>query len=124
MTIIKVPKPPQSAMDKDRPVSSLLRTQLEHIQEAEFRLPARQQTNIYINAIQTEGAAAEYIRQVTAAVHEAHVGKRVVPAKPRIKGRPGVALAAAAAPKGRGKNVTKGANKAKTGAKAGSKRRS
>lgn len=123
MTIIKVPKPPQSAMDKDRPVSSLLRSQLEHIQEAEFRLPARQQTNIYINAIQTEGAAAEYIRQVTAAVHEAH-GQRVARAKPRLKGRPGVAIAAAAAPKGKGKNVTKGANKAKAGAKAGSKRRS
>ena len=127
MTIIKVPKPPQSAIDKDRPVSSLLRTQLEHIQEAEFRLPAQQQTNIYINAIKTEGAAAEYIRQVTAAVHEAH-GQRVARAKPRLKGRPGVALAAAAAPKGKGKSARnagkKGANKAKTGARTGSKHRS
>ena len=121
MTIIKVPKPPQSAMDKDRPVSSLLRTQLEHIQEAEFRLPAQQQTNIYINAIKTEGAAAEYIRQVTAAVHEAH-GQRVARAKPRLKGRPGVAIAAAAAPKRKGKSVKKGGNKAKAGAKAVSKR--
>ena len=93
MTIIKVPKPPQSAMDKDRPVSSLLRSQLEHIQEAEFRLPARQQTNIYINAIQTEGAAAEYIRQVTAAVHGRMASawlarNRVLKADPALRSRP------------------------------------
>jgi len=69
MTVIKVPKPPQSAMNPDRPVSSLLKNQIIHLQEAEFRLPANQQTNIYINRIKTEGEAAEYIRQVTAQLH-------------------------------------------------------
>ena len=48
MKLIKVPKPPASAMNKDRPISSLLKTQLLHVQKAEFRLPARAQTNIYI----------------------------------------------------------------------------
>lgn len=69
MTIIRVPRPPQSAMNKDRPVSSLLKNQILHLQEAEFRLPARDQTNIYINKIKTEGEAAEYIRRVTAKLH-------------------------------------------------------
>ena len=69
MTIVRVPRPPQSAMNKDRPVSSLLKNQILHLQEAEFRLPARDQTNIYINRIRTEGEAAEYIRQVTAKLH-------------------------------------------------------
>jgi hypothetical protein len=39
------------------------------MQEAEFRLPTRQQTNIYINKIKTEGQAAEYISKVTAKLH-------------------------------------------------------
>jgi hypothetical protein len=69
MTVIKVPKPPKTAFNKNRPVSALLKNQMEHMQTAEFRLPARRQTNIYINKIRTEGEAAEYIRQVTAILH-------------------------------------------------------
>jgi len=41
-------------MNPDRPVSSLLKTQIVHLQEAEFRLPVNRQTNIYINRIKTE----------------------------------------------------------------------
>jgi hypothetical protein len=69
MTVIRIPKPPHSAINHDRPISSLLKTQIVHLQEAEFRLPVRQQTNIYINRIKTEREAAEYIRQVTARLH-------------------------------------------------------
>jgi hypothetical protein len=75
MAIIKVPKPPRSAFDKNRPVSALLKNQIVHLQEAEFRLPARQQTNIYINKIKTEGEAADYIRQVTARLHPEGAGR-------------------------------------------------
>ena len=64
MTVIRVPRTPASAMNPDRPVGKLLRNQLVHLQEAEFRLPANQQTNIYINKIKTEGEAAEYIPRV------------------------------------------------------------
>jgi hypothetical protein len=69
--VIKVPKPPESAFNKNRPVSALLKNQILHLQEAELRFPARDQTNIYINNIKTEGQAAEYIRQVTAKLHPA-----------------------------------------------------
>ena len=72
MAIIKIKRAPDKAIDKGRPVSSLLRTQLEHMQHAEFRLPANQQTNIYTNAIRTEGEAADYIRKVTERLHESH----------------------------------------------------
>jgi hypothetical protein len=72
MTLIQVPKPPKSAMGKNRRISTLLKNQICHLQEAELRLPARMQTNIYVNAIQTEGEAADYIRRVTEALHEAH----------------------------------------------------
>lgn len=72
MTVIKVPRPPQSAYDPDRPLSALLKMQIERLHEAEMRLPVRHQTDVYINAIKTEGEAANYIRAVTEAIHDAH----------------------------------------------------
>jgi len=100
MKLIKVPKPPASAMNKDRPISSLLKTQLLHVQKAEFRLPARAQTNIYINAIKTEGEAAEYIRQVTTNLRKEHATPAVKPRRRLGKAKTGVfEIAAAAATK-------------------------
>jgi hypothetical protein len=75
MTTIKLPplpRPPQSALDPNRPVNGLLKAQILHMHEAERRLPLRHHTDIYINAIKTEGEAAEYIRRVTEAIHDAH----------------------------------------------------
>lgn len=40
--------------------------------EAERQLPRKYQTDTYVKAIRTEADAADYIRQVTEAVHEAH----------------------------------------------------
>jgi hypothetical protein len=72
MTVIKVPKPPQSAYDPNRPISALLKMQVEDLYEAERRLPTRYRSEIYVNAIRTEGEAANYIRVVTEAIHAAH----------------------------------------------------
>lgn len=72
MTVIKIPKPPSNAYDPGRPMSSLLKMQIEHLSEAEKRLPSRYRSEIYVNAIRTEGEAANYIRLVTYAIHEAH----------------------------------------------------
>lgn len=91
MPIIKVPQPPAEAYNPDRAVSALLKNQILHLQEAEFRLPADRQTNIYVNAIKTEGEAAKYIHRVTMALHDAHgIGpqgmtqrKKVTPMRPR-----------------------------------------
>lgn len=89
MTTIKVPKPPKSALNKDRPISTLLKNQIRHLQEAEFRLPVSGQTDVYINAIKTEGEAAEYIRQVTAAIHAHHAMRAAERmAKSKAKSRP------------------------------------
>jgi hypothetical protein len=97
MAIIKIPRPPASAVDKDRPVSSLLRSHLEHMQEAEFRLPAKMQTNVYINAIKTEGEAAEYIRKVTERLHASHGSQLHATKASPARGRGGLELAASAA---------------------------
>lgn len=96
MTIIKVPRPPKSAFQPDRPVSALLKNQVIHLQKAEFRLPASLQSDIYINAIKTEREAAEYIGRVTAALHEAHANARAAKARPGAKGKRGLEIAAVA----------------------------
>jgi hypothetical protein len=72
MVLIPVPRPPKSAIDPNRPVNSLLKTQIAHLHEAERMLPSRYHTDVYVNAIKTEGEAADYIRSVTEAIHAAY----------------------------------------------------
>ena len=72
MALIHVPKPPRNAYDPDRPMGSLLQSQVEHLREAESKLPLRYRSEVYIKAVRTEGEAAQYIREVTEAIHEAH----------------------------------------------------
>jgi len=88
MTMIHVPRP-KNAFNPNRPVSALLKAQIEYLHEAEKRLPLQYHSEIYVNAIKTEGEAAQYIRQVTEAIHEAHgnaaaARARVVPKRKRV----------------------------------------
>jgi len=97
MALIHVPRPDvKSAMDPDRPVNALLKAQVQHLHEAEKNLPLRHRTDIYVNAIKTEGEAAEYIRRVTEAIHEAHAAAAKKRRRPVIKRKRGIAIAAAA----------------------------
>jgi hypothetical protein len=133
MTLIHVPRPPKSAMDPNRPVNNLLRAQMEHMQDAELKLPVRQQTNIYINAIKTEGEAGEYIRRVTEAIHQAHDAAARKRGRPSSRKKGVIDIAAAADDKHpkrksratvRKRTKTKPSKKAKTkrsGAKGGRK---
>ena len=68
---IPVPKP-KSIRNPDRPISSLLLAQIQHLQEAEKSLPPKYHSDIFFKAIKTEGEAANYIREVTEAIHAAH----------------------------------------------------
>jgi hypothetical protein len=72
MVLITVPKPPKSAYNPDRPVTSLLKSHVEHMREAESKLPLKYRSEFYAKAVRTEGEAAEYIRDVTEAILEAH----------------------------------------------------
>ena len=73
MALIHVPRP-KNAYDPNRPMGSLLKAQVEHLREAESKLPLRYRNEIdtYIKAIKTEGEAARYIQKVTEAIHDAH----------------------------------------------------
>lgn len=100
MAIIHVPvpvrKPPQSSMDPDRPASGLLKAQVQHLQEAERNLPLRYRSEIYANAIRTEGEAARYIRAVTEAIIRAHSEAAAERAMPTFRRKRGIEIAAVA----------------------------
>jgi len=94
MVLIHVPRP-KNAYNPDRPVGSLLKAQVEHLREAESKLPLRyrHEIDIYIKAIKTEGEAATYIRKVTEAIRDAHADAELsrrtaktkrVPARKRV----------------------------------------
>jgi hypothetical protein len=95
-TKINLPPPPEGAMNKNRPVSGLLKAQILHLHEAERRLPLRHHADIYINAIKTEGEAAEYIQRVTEAIHEAHAAAAARRARPKLKREDVIEIAAVA----------------------------
>ena len=84
MTVIHVPRPPKSAYDPNRPVSALLKAQIDYLHHAARRLPLRYRSEIYVNAIKTEGEAARYIGEVTQAIRDAHADA----AKARVKAVP------------------------------------
>ncbi len=75
------------AYNPDRPISSLIRTQLLHLHHAEYlsKIPAKERTNININTLHTEGQASEYIQQVTALLHK--YGKKSKPARKKASGK-------------------------------------
>jgi hypothetical protein len=95
MTMIHVPRPSKNSLNLNRPVSSLVLTQVEHAHMAEKRLPLRYRTEIYVNAIKTEGEAARYISEVTSAIHRAHddAAKRRTKRAPIRKATPQIAAA-------------------------------
>ncbi len=70
ITFISVPRPPASAMNRDRPISELIKAQLHHIQHAESaRLPPAKRIKINHGEIRNEAEAASYIAAVTAVLH-------------------------------------------------------
>jgi hypothetical protein len=99
MAMIHVPKPPKSAYNPDRPATSLLKAHVEHMREAESKLPLKYRSDFYAKAVRTEGEAAEYIRDVTEAIQEAHADaeKRRRARKPKRKFE--IAAAAEESPK-------------------------
>ena len=90
MPVIKVPRPPKNAMDSNRPINALLLAQVSNLQHAERRLPLRYRSSIYTHAIKTEGEAAEYIRHVTEAIHQAHADAEKQRAKQQRRRKPGL----------------------------------
>ncbi len=81
-TAIRIPIPPASAMNKNRPISSLIKAQLLHIQHAESaRLSKEKRVGVKLEDIHTEAEAAAYIAAVTRVLHPQ--GRKKSRRKPR-----------------------------------------
>ena len=69
-TSIRVPAPPASAFNKDRPAGCLLQAQLRHFHHAESaRLPKARRDGRRPEEIRTEAEAAAYIGKITKLLH-------------------------------------------------------
>jgi len=96
MALLRLPKPSKNAWNPDRPMSSLLKWQIEHLHAAEMRMPSRYHTEIYVNALRTEGEAANYIQLVTEAIHQAHADAEAAKVRAKRPGRRPIEIAAVA----------------------------
>lgn len=69
LKIIRIPRAPKGAFDSDRPASTLIKSQIAHVAEAEQQLPRNKRTNIAPESITTEHEAAEYVGKVMKRLH-------------------------------------------------------
>jgi hypothetical protein len=76
---IRVPKPSRSSFNPERPLhkNTLLQDQVKHFRELEKQLAPEHHSGIDHEAIRTEGEAAEYIRRLTARVHQPSAKKKI-----------------------------------------------
>ena len=103
MEPIVVPAPPRQAFNKHRPISDLIRNQVEHFKHVEQNLPDDVRQKLPSDTITTEDEAARYIHAMTAYLlsrpRPKQVAKKAVILEPRAPiPSPAIALAAAAAP--------------------------
>jgi phospholipase C len=66
-----VPQPDGSAINPNRPISGLLRDQVQHLHDLEMTLPPGQQTHVDIGTLQTEKQASDYMNAVMARLQPA-----------------------------------------------------
>jgi hypothetical protein len=123
MALLPLPKPSKNAWNPDRPMSSLLKWQIEHLHAAEMRMPVRYHTEMYVNALRTEGDAANYIQLVTERIQQAHADAEAAKLKPVRRGRKRVIEIAAVADEAAERKIARKAKvKKKSAAKKKAKR--
>lgn len=70
VTYVRIPVPARSSMNKKRPISDLVKAQLQHIHHAErARVPEHKRDDQRVKKIRTEAQAASYIAAVTKVLH-------------------------------------------------------
>ena len=69
MAVIRVPKTPKGAFNKNRPVSKLLKSQLDQLEWAVRPASQRKPYQLPKTSVRTEGQAAERIGELTRLLH-------------------------------------------------------
>jgi hypothetical protein len=103
MEPVLIPNVPREAFNKHRPISDLVRKQVEHFKHIEQKLPHHVREKLPQHAITTEDEAARYISVMTSHLlgpRLKQVAKKAIAVKPPAPPLPSppLALAAAAAP--------------------------
>ena len=92
---------PREAFNKHRPISDLVRKQIEHFKHVEEKLPQDVRAKLPQHDVVTENDAARYISSMTAYLlsrpRPKQVARKVVAIRPPAPPRPGPPLAFAAA---------------------------
>ena len=85
METIHVPPPPARAFNKNRPISDLIRAQINHLKHLEEKLTADARQQIPQHAIVSEDDAAQYIAAMTRLLRsQAPAGATAAPASPVV----------------------------------------
>jgi hypothetical protein len=98
MAVIRVPKTPKRAFNKNRPISTLLKSQLDQLEWAVRPASQRKPYQLPKTSVRTEGEAAERIGELTRRLHPEGAktsptlaepqAARARPKKKRAKSRP------------------------------------
>ena len=81
--VIRIPKVPADAYNKNRPVSDLLWTQVEHLAAV-----VKKDIDDERRAIRTEGEASAFIKKYTAILHPHAARKKGAPSSRRANKKP------------------------------------
>lgn len=106
MEPILVPGPPKEAFRKLRPVSDLVRSQVNHFKHLEAKLPVKVRTTLPQHVIVTEDDAARYIVAMTGFLRS-RIAEAPSPSVAPTPMRPVTQIAPAAASAGMGKPAAK-----------------
>jgi hypothetical protein len=125
MEPILVPGPPKEAFNKHRPISDLVRKQVEHFKHLEEKLPEDVRASLPQHDVVTENDAARYIAAMTTYLHNRPVAaspkipkKAPSPKRPvAMPARPALAIAAAAETPARKKTASRKTGSRKTASK-------
>lgn len=83
--IIRVGAPPKSTFNQDRPISDLIRSQVEHLKHVEERLTPEQRSTIPSGEIKTEAEAAKYIAAMTGILQSGARIEQVAEVTPKVE---------------------------------------
>lgn len=81
--VIRIPKVPADAYNKNRPVSDLLWEQVEHLAAV-----VKREIDDERRAIRTEGQASAFIRKMTAILHPQGAKKKPAPSSKGARKKP------------------------------------
>jgi hypothetical protein len=83
--LIRVAAPPKTAFNQDRPISDLIRSQVEHLKHVEERLSRKQRRTIPKGEVKTEAEAAGYIAAMTAVLQSGVWAGQVEEIGPKVE---------------------------------------